>query len=87
MNFRLNMIALLASVALVSPASAARPECDLAADRYNQTVEDVAEKLASYRRCLAESEGEDDCGKEFKRLRSAQDNLESDVNDVQNYCY
>jgi hypothetical protein len=87
MNFRVKTIALLASLALTSAASAARPECDIASDLYNQAVEDVAEKMAAYRQCLAESEGADNCSTEFKRLRSAQDNLESAVGDVQNDCY
>ncbi|WKW50123.1 hypothetical protein [Rhodomicrobium lacus] len=87
MNFPVKTIVLLASLVLASAASAARPECDVAADLYNQQVENVAEKMAAYRQCFAESEGNDDCAKEFKRLRSAQDDLESAVGDVQNYCY
>lgn len=79
------IIATVLAVGCISSPAAAS-ECSDAADRYNYALDNVSYALNRYTRCLNASQGRDDCSSEFRRLRSAQDDLESAVSEIGAYC-
>jgi len=60
--------------------------CQDAIDSYNTAISDVSSEIANYTRCLSSSQGEDDCSRKFRSLRSAQGEFEDAVNDIRQEC-
>ena len=75
-----------ALVLLPSAPIKASSECSNAINSYNSAVDDIAYRMKGYGRCVADSQGTDDCSIEFRRLKSAQDDFESAVSEHQSYC-
>jgi hypothetical protein len=69
-----------------SPAHADTYSCRSAVERYNSATSDVADALRRYARCIDSSAGHDDCSAEFRRVRNAQSDFESAVNEYQSEC-
>lgn len=83
MRHALAALALLAG-SISSPASASA--CSDSIQRYNEALSAVSYALNRYSRCVSESQGRDDCWTEFRRLKSAQDDFESAVSEIESYC-
>lgn len=65
--------------------------CQRAIAEYNDAADDINTALRGYNSCLrssttAPSYSKDDCSSEFNRLKSAQDDFESAVGEMENYC-
>lgn len=60
--------------------------CGDATKNYNSAIDEISYSLKRYTNCLNASSGNDDCSSEFRRLRNAQDEFESAVSDIRNYC-
>lgn len=60
--------------------------CGDATNNYNSAIDEISYSLRRYTNCLNASGGNDDCSSEFRRLRNAQDEFESAVSDIRNYC-
>jgi len=75
-----------AMAALIMAAAPALANCQDAIDEYNQAISEIEYQLGRYTRCLSDSEGNDDCSTNFRRLRSAQGDFESAVNEFQREC-
>lgn len=71
------------SVTMIKPAMA---DCNDAISTYNSAISDISTYLKRYTSCLNSSNGTDDCSSEFRRLRSAQSDLETAVSEYQMYC-
>ena len=67
-------------------AGADPEECQEAIEKYNTAIQEIADKMKRYSRCLSGSEGNDDCATEFRRLKSAQDDFEYAVNGYRSEC-
>ena len=67
------------------PSSAAS-DCSDAVDSYNSAIGEISYNLKRYSRCVAASDGSDDCSSQFRRLKYAQDEFESAVSEYQSYC-
>jgi hypothetical protein len=79
--------ALLAlSLAISAEAWADADGCNDATESYNSAISDIEGYLRRYARCVSDSQGNDDCSSEFRRLRSAQDDFESAVSNRQSEC-
>jgi hypothetical protein len=61
-------------------------ECQASIDGYSAAIDEIDSLLRKYVRCISNSEGEDDCSTEFRRLRSAQSDFESAVSEYQSEC-
>jgi len=68
------------------PATTALADCDDARQQYNIAVEQIHDSVRTYLRCVAASQGSDDCSNEFRRARNAQDDLETAVADIEEQC-
>ena len=79
-------IGALVLVAISIPGTAFASDCSDAREHYNQAVDTVSYALTRYTRCLNSSGGRDDCSTQFRRLRSAQSDLESAVSEIGSYC-
>jgi hypothetical protein len=55
-------------------------------ERYNTAIQDIADRMKRYSRCLSDSAGNDDCSSEFRKLKSAQDDYECAVNEYRSEC-
>jgi hypothetical protein len=63
-----------------SSSAQADPEsCRAAIDEYNMAVDSISTALKRYARCVSDSQAHDDCSREFRRLKSAQDDFETAV--------
>ena len=60
--------------------------CRLAMDQYNTAVQEISSTLRRYTNCVSNSQGQDDCYFEFRRLKSAQDDFEMAVSSYQSSC-
>jgi hypothetical protein len=69
-----------------SAAHADPEECQEAVERYNTAIQDIADRMKRYSRCLSDSAGNDDCSSEFRKLKSAQDDYEYAVNEYRSEC-
>ena len=67
-------------------APALASDCNDAIDQYNSALSDVDSYLRRYANCLSSSRGKDDCSSEFRRLRNAQNDIESAVSAIGSYC-
>ncbi len=67
------------SVLCLRSSDAAPAECEEAVSEYNSAISDISGALRRYTSCLSNSNGQDDCSSEFRRLRSAQGDFESAV--------
>ena len=74
------------SYALPLAALGGPEECQEAIEGYNAAVDEIDYRLKKYVGCLSESQGQDDCYTEFRRLKSAQSDFESAVSDYQSEC-
>jgi hypothetical protein len=80
-------LAIGAIVSVAIPTASAEPdECRYAVSRYNSVLSDISSSLRRYANCVSESQGRDDCGSEFRHLRSAQDDFESAVSHFRGDC-
>ena len=75
---------LVLSIAVATPLNAS--PCSDAVDRYNNVLADVSSYLRRYARCVEASAGKDDCSSEFRRLKSAQSDLEDAVSQISSDC-
>ena len=76
----------LAVFASTSASQAQASDCKDAVENYNSALSDVTYTLRRYARCISASAGQDDCSSEFRRLKNAQSDLESAVNEIGSYC-
>lgn len=79
----------IAAVLMMASASAASQDnyaCQAAIDDYNAAISELSSSLRRYARCVSNSQGQDDCFSEFRRLRSAHDDFESAVSDYRLEC-
>jgi hypothetical protein len=67
-------------------ASAGSEGCRDAVDHYNSVLGDVSDTLRRYGKCVAGSQGHDDCSTEFRRLKNSQDEFESAVSEIESEC-
>jgi hypothetical protein len=81
-----SLFCLLLALAATRPATAGPQECREAAEAYKTAHRALLEALHSYGRCVAQSDGRDDCSAEFSNVRSAQDDFEQAVEDYGNEC-
>ncbi len=63
-----------------------KEECHEAKDTYGSAIDDVETALKRYADCVQSSQGHDDCESEFRRLKSAQEDFESAVNEIEDEC-
>jgi hypothetical protein len=70
----------------IQSADATPSDCREAVDAYNSAVTEVVDTIKRYARCIADSNGHDDCSTEFRRLRSAHDDFESAVSSYESDC-
>ena len=75
-------IVLLAGVS----AMADREACRGAILTFKSAKGSVGDYLRRYASCVSQSNGHDDCSREFSGLRSAQDNFELAVSDFDRDC-
>jgi hypothetical protein len=80
------LVCLLLALAAPLPAMAGPQECREAAESYRTAHRVLLDALHSYGRCVAQSDGRDDCSAEFSNVRSAQDDFEQAVEDYGNEC-
>ena len=73
-------VAALIACSMSSPAVASY--CGNARERYSQALDGVSYALRRYTNFLFISAGTDDCSSEFRRLKYAQDELESTVSEI-----
>lgn len=78
------LIVLLAILPL--QASAYGYDCESSIDSYNTAINDVSYALKRYTNCLSSSQGRDDCSYEFRKVKYAQDAIESGVSDISSHC-
>jgi hypothetical protein len=83
---RIAVLIVLTVYATGAFTTSAKADCSDAISSYNSAISDIETKLKSYARCVASSNGADDCSSEFRRLRSSQGDFESAVSDYQLYC-
>jgi hypothetical protein len=74
----------LMAISIGNPARAS--DCSDARENYRNAVSEVDYALNRYKRCLSYSDGSDDCSTEFRRLKNAQDELESAVSEIGSNC-
>ncbi len=86
MDKRFGIIVCAFALISIPSASASPGDCRAAIDRYNSAISDVSDALRGYAACVSNSGGHDDCASEFSRLRSAQDDFESAVEDYEGEC-
>ena len=79
-------ITAIVAIFVITGMQPALADCDEAASAYNSVLSDIQTYLRRYTNCLSYSKGTDDCSSEFRRLRSAQSDLESAVSEYQAYC-
>lgn len=78
---------LLACVPMVALADS----CQYAIAEYNDAYNDLSSTLPRYTSCLRDESDDplnqkDDCSSEFRRVKSAQSDLESAVSQIKSYC-
>jgi hypothetical protein len=73
-------------VMLLTLTQIARADCNDATSHYNSAISDVETYVKRYFRCVAGSNGNDDCSSEFRRLKNAHSDFESAVSDYQIEC-
>ena len=61
-------------------------DCNSAISSYNMAISDISDYLKRYTDCLSSSSGLDDCSPEFRRLSSAQSDLEFAISQYRAYC-
>ena len=77
----------LTIVLLAGVSATADPEACRGALRILKSARGgVGDYLRRYASCVSQSNGHDDCTREFSRLRSAQDNFEVAVSDFDRDC-
>lgn len=77
----------LTTVLLAGVSATADPEaCRGAVRIFKSARGSVGDYLRRYASCVSQSNGHDDCSREFSGLRSAQDNFESAVSDFDRDC-
>jgi hypothetical protein len=71
----------LSGATLASPS-----ECQEAISQFNSALDDISSTLKRYATCVSNSQGHDDCSSEFRRLKSAQSDLEDAVSKYGSEC-
>ena len=73
---------------MIQPSSAqvADSLCQGARVNFAKAVTEAQDSLKSYAECVAGSKGSEDCGAEFRRLRTAQGSLETAVMQHRTFC-
>ncbi len=79
-------ISALTLVASAPRAAADADDCRRAVEEYNSTLNELSDYIVRYNRCVGSSRGTDDCSLEFRRVKNAQFDFESNVSDHQIYC-
>lgn len=69
-----------------SPPGGANSECRDAYDRARSAADDVVSYARRLISCVEGGDFRDDCSSEFSQLRSAHDDYESAVSEVESYC-
>lgn len=83
----MRLVIMGALVAASSMSALADPEeCQNAIDAYNTAISESSFRLKRYSQCLANSQGNDNCWTEFRRLKSAHDDFDSAVTMYQSEC-
>ena len=77
---------IIAMLALSPTSTTALADCDDARQQYNVAVEQIHDAVRTYLRCVAASQGSDDCSNEFRRVQNAHDDLETAVGDIEVEC-
>jgi hypothetical protein len=87
MNLSRLKVVFLAITLIFCMANSARAyDCSYAISSYNSAVNDISYTLKRYANCVSNSQGKDDCSSEFRRLKSAQADLESAVSTISYSC-
>jgi hypothetical protein len=86
LSWRLALAPLLLLFNDFAIAQADPEQCKYAIEQYNSAIGDISSYLRRYSKCVSDSRGRDDCNSEFRRLKSAQGDLESAVSSYQSYC-
>ncbi len=71
---------------LLVPPSVAFADCSDAISTYNSALSDIESYAKRYFRCIADSNGQDDCSSEFRKLKNAQSDFESAVSSYRLDC-
>jgi hypothetical protein len=79
-------LALVQALALALPPAAWADECGTAVIDYNAVLPHLNEAMAHYASCVANSLGNDDCAREFARVRAAQGEFSSVVAIYKKQC-
>lgn len=61
-------------------------ECKNAAETVDTSISEISSTLRRYSTCVSDSQGQDDCSSEFRRLKSAQSDFEFAVSSYQSEC-
>lgn len=76
------LYASFAAFALVTAPNMPSAECGNTTEAYKSSVADVANALRAYAKCVAFSNGHDDCAAEIQALDNAHDNFVDAVADM-----
>jgi hypothetical protein len=68
------------------PGQTAMADCAHASSSYISAISNVYSTLRRYTRCLSNSNGHDDCSKEFSKLQNAQSDFETTVSRYESEC-
>lgn len=85
-GLRLPILLALSTILGAAPGASAATYCDYAVDSYNSAISDIERGLATYAQCLGRSQGEDDCSRSFRDLRTAHERFEDAVGDIRQNC-
>jgi hypothetical protein len=85
---RIVIIAVVIIVDLTSNrhARADPAECKEAIASYNSALEEISNAMKRYSRCVSDSQGNDDCSTEFRRMKSSQSDFETAVSNYGSEC-
>lgn len=68
------------------PVRAGIDDCREAISSFRSARSDVFDAVKRYARCVADSDGHDDCSSEFSALQSAHDDFDSAASSYQSDC-
>ncbi|MBK8158762.1 MAG: hypothetical protein IPK59_08390 [Rhodospirillaceae bacterium] len=77
---------LVAILFLIGSGDVAWADCNYAINDYNDAISEISYAMKRYTNCVSNSEGQDDCSSEFRKLKYAQDEFESAVSAISYEC-
>ena len=82
----MRLVLLLALLTLPTLARAGVEDCRIAIDQFTSARSELRDALVNYSRCLASSDGHDDCSLEFSMVQSNHDEFEAAVVEYGSEC-